>query len=82
MQVAAKRKFCEHCSKAIDELQRSSILPCASVYLFVIPKGSRGCGGGWQGGSAGLLMQPRSLRQDSGGHREGSQIGKERGEKK
>lgn len=52
-------------SKAIDGLQRSSILPCASVYLSVIPGGSRGCpwqaGGGWQGGSAGSLMQPSSL---------------------
>lgn len=48
--------------------QRSSVLPRASVYLSVIPGGSRGCAGGWQGGFAGLLMQhgPSCLGQDSG----------------
>lgn len=65
MQVAPKRNVCDIFSKAIAELQRSSILPRASVYLSVNPGDSRGCGRGWQGGF-GLLMQPSSLGQDSG----------------
>lgn len=90
-QVAAKRNFCEHHSKAIGELcsfPKEQRFARASVYLSVTPGGQQGmwrrlppAGRICRAVNAAWPQLAQAGSGSSGGQSEGSRIGKERGGK-